>query len=73
MMPTAVTVSASRVRIDMLMAPVARFAAMKTGNRLRLTAANISDLGGFRLQAETRAIGAEEAGTHVCMPSTSDH
>lgn len=45
--------------MDMLMAPVARFAAMNTGNRLRLTAAKISDLCGFRLQADTRAGGAE--------------
>lgn len=48
---TAVGVSASSVRMDMLTAPVARFATMKTGNRFKLIAAKICDTGRFKLQS----------------------
>ena len=46
---TAVEVSASSVRIERLIAPVARFATMKTGNKLKFIADKICDLDGFEL------------------------
>lgn len=48
----AVGVSASSVRMEMLTAPVARFATMKTGNIFKLIAAKICDIGHFKLQEE---------------------
>lgn len=45
----AVGVSASSVRMEMLIAPVARFAAMKTGNMFELIAVKICDIGRFKL------------------------
>lgn len=41
--------SASSVRIEMLIAPVARLAAMKTGNMFELMAAKICDIGRVKL------------------------
>ncbi len=48
----AVGVPASSVRMEMLTAPVARFATMKTGNMFKLIAAKICDIGRFKLQGE---------------------
>lgn len=45
----AVGMSASSVRMEMLIAPVARFAAMKTGNMFKLMAAKICDIGRVKL------------------------
>ena len=46
---TAFEVSASSVRMERLIAPVARFATMKTGNMLKLIADKICDLDGVEL------------------------
>lgn len=55
---TAVGVSASSVRMEMLIAPVARFAAMNTGNMLKLIAAKICDVGRLKLPDERAQEGA---------------
>lgn len=46
----AAGVPASSVRMEMLIAPVVRFAAMKTGNMFKLMAAKICDIGLFKLR-----------------------
>lgn len=48
----AVGVSASSVRMNMLTAPVARFAAMNTGNMFKLIAAKICEIGCWKLPDE---------------------
>lgn len=49
--------------MEMLTAPVARFATMKTGNMLQLTAARMHDLGGDEL-VFMRKRGSESRGNH---------
>lgn len=65
----AVAVSASSVRMKMLTAPVARFAAMNTGNMFKLIAAKICDIGRWKLPDE-RAQG-RVAGVKCCLKLAS--
>lgn len=65
----AVGTSASSVRMKMLTAPVARFAAMNTGNMFKFIAARICDIGRCKLADKRAQDGV--TGVNVAFKYTS--